>query len=328
MNIKLLLLLLLSSLSTKFTYGQFLDIVTLFKPRMNIYGEYVLSQKSDINGRDIYGGGFGVFVPIKSKLDVNVNWQDALKIKKISDVKNALNVNAYQVFTNFGGGYSSFSVLNNTDNLYSVYGGITAYHLKFKKKFKLNVYSFKVDAREDVESKIIIPNYQMLLGRVKFFNLNTQGFIGVYASYVNNSSFIPVPVFAINTKLNSTYSFLFMFPVQARLTAKVSSGFKQDLVLGLNTRNSGIADDNLGVIRRYYYAEYGLKFSTQSRLKLADKAFLFTELGWQDFTTINYYDGGSKTATTHPKGNFFVKTSLYITFGKGMFGSGSLDLEL
>ncbi len=328
MNIKFLLFLLLSSLSVKFTYSQFLDIVTLFKPRMNVNGEYVLSQKNDLSGRDIYGGGFGVFVPIKSKLDVNVNWQDALKIKKVSDVRNALNVNAYQVFTNFGGGYSNFSILNNNDNLYSVYGGVTAYHLKFKKKFKLNVYSVKVDVREDFESKTIIPNYQILLGRVKFFNLNTQGFIGAYASYANNSSFIPVPVFAINTKLNSTYSFLFMFPVQARITAKVSSGFKQDLVLGLNTRNSGIADNNFGVLKRYYFSEYGLKFSTQSRLRLADKAFLFAELGWQDFTTINYYDGGSKTATTHPKGNFFAKASLYITFGKGLFGSGSLDLEL
>lgn len=327
MNKKFLLSLLLSLLFVISTFGQFLDIVTLFKPRMNVYGEYVMSQKNDISGRDIYGAGFGIFVPIKSKLDVKISWQDALKIKQVKDVKNALNVNAYQVFSNFGGGYSNFSILNNND-LYSVYGGITAYHLKFKKKFRLNVYSFKVDVKEDFEGKTIIPNYQVLLGRVKFFNINTQGFIGAYASYSNNSSFIPVPVFAINTKLNSTYSFLFMFPVQARITAKVSSGFKQDLVLGLNTRNSGIADDNLGIIKRYYYSEYGLKFSTQSRLRLADKAFLFAELGWQDFTTINYYDGGSKTATTHPNGNFFAKASLYITFGKGILGSGSLDLEL
>lgn len=328
MNKKYIFLFLILVFSSIFSFGQFLDIVTLFKPRINVYGESIISQKSDINGRDIYGAGFGVFVPIKSKLDIKISWQDALKIKQAKDVKNALNVNAYQIFSNFGGGYSNFSILNNSNDLYSIYGGITAYHLKFQKKFRMNVYSFKVDVKEDFESKTIIPNYQVLLGRVKFFNFNTQGFIGVYASYSNHSGFLPAPVFAINTKLNNTYSFLFMFPVQARITAKVSSGFKQDLVLGLNTRNSGIADDNFGLIKRYYYSEYGLKFSTQSRLRLTDKIYLFAELGWQDFTTINYYDGGSKTASTHPNGSFFAKGSLYITFGKGILGSGSLDLEL
>ena len=72
--------------------AQFLDL-NIFKPRIAFDGGYVHSTSS--NSLSYWNSGANVLIPIKGKLNFDLDWTGILKSKSIKDVMGNVTPKAY-----------------------------------------------------------------------------------------------------------------------------------------------------------------------------------------------------------------------------------------
>ena len=81
------------------THAQFLDL-NIFKPRVAFDGAYV--HNTQANSLSYWNSGANVLLPIKGKLNFDVDWKQVLTSKSIKDAIGNIVPKAYQIFGELG----------------------------------------------------------------------------------------------------------------------------------------------------------------------------------------------------------------------------------
>lgn len=308
--------------------AQFIDL-NLFKPRLIVEGEFV-HQTSD-SSLSYWNSGFNYVFPIKSKLGLKVDWGGVILSGSIKEAVQKVQPKAYQIFGNFGASYQDFSNPVAFGNFQSLKGGISGIYATVKKK-KLRSFLFgssvRITQTPSLPSNIGI-NPSIFLGSAFATNLKSFWVVGAYGSYYGNRV-VGAPVIAHYRMLLPKLTLLMVLPVQIKLSWRKNKKFVQSLALSYFGDNFRLSyqDPSSGISDNGTYFSTGLRFSTQSKIKLGKKTHLYLDLGWHEAARVGEINGYKNSPLKNYSGSFYSKIRLNIPMGKALLNSESFDFGL
>ena len=172
--------------------AQFLDL-NIFKPRIAFDGGYVHSTSS--NSLSYWNSGANVLIPIKGKLNFDLDWTGILKSKSIKDVMGNVTPKAYQVFGELGYQTHHYSTPSYLGSFQTYKAGLTGVWVKYKnKKVRTLLLSGNVRVTEGLSNgKHSTINPSLFAGTSVVHGIKNFVVVGGYASYYGNR-FIGAPV--------------------------------------------------------------------------------------------------------------------------------------
>ena len=313
--------------------GQFFDF-NLFRPSISLTGQQLFFNGYDSLSMGVSDYQFSALIPLKKKFEVDIDYSKVFQSKGLkSAFKNMVNPKFYQTFGRIGFGARRYESMNlgGVREAYNISAGITGMRLQLKSlKFRFLFYSLNVRLQEQFDKyKGISPSVSGLIGSARIIDWRSGFFYGVYGNYFGKRMF-PIPVIAYYYKLDRNSSFLLAFPYQVQYSVDLS-GIRQSFTASVNGFSNGMYTDSLVAGysgNRINFAQGSFRFSTQSRIKLAKKMFLYLEAGWQDFNRVQYFDGYDVYSDYTFDGNFFVKGRLTMVLGKSLFNPSVFDVDL
>lgn len=313
--------------------SQFIDF-NLFKPRVSLTSQYVLPNRSDSLSIGVQDHYFSAFIPIKSKFSVDMDWGNILKSKGLKDAFiKTVNPKFYQVFGRVGGGYRTLesNLFKQPVNVYHFNAGISGINLQMKSgKFRFLMYSLNVRLQEQFDKyKSMSPSISGMLGAVKIYDYRTAFFYGLYANYFGGRV-IPAPILGAYYRINYNSSFTLAIPYQAKYTMSFGK-INQDFAVSLNSFNSGIYNDSVlprNTDERLNFQYGQIRISSQTRLSLGKKSFLYLELGWQELNNYAFFRSRQVYQQGNLKGTPFIKATLRVAMGRSLFNSSVFDFDL
>ncbi len=321
-------ILLILALAPLFVQGQFLDAFTLFKPKVSVKGDY-LFPSNDGFSNTTYGGSVGIFAPLKTDINVKMDWKKVFKMRSLADIKKIPSIDAKQVFGRMQLGYrevdNELPFFGNHQLGYASFG-VTWLRLRSDPKLKLTVTSLNVSATEDINIKSGLGNILLLHGKMRVLDLNHFMFVGFAAGNINTLPFI-TPVIAYSGYLTDKWQLTVVLPVQAKISYKVAKGFKQSGIFGIGGYSNGITlvKDTMQGEQRFFMSNFQLKGGTQSSISLGKKGKLYLEGGYAfgNMLRIRKYND----LTYVPKASPYVRVALHYSFAKGMFSSDTFEID-
>lgn len=311
--------------------GQAFIFNQLFRPSLRLNTEYVHDFSNNKDQLHTGRANINLIIPIKSKLDVKVKWDNILKIKKWKDIKKVAKIRAHQIFWNFRPQftYLNFQPKAPTDYPFAQrpqlnYGfstGVTGVHLL--RKMKLLFYSINIGINEDLRSiGKMHPSGNLLLGIAHANKLVFYWYYGIYVSY-NNGRVLPAPFIGIQANLTKRLTLNITLPVQFQLSWKVSKKVKLDFITGISGFSGGFGLEDLSTkVVRYDFSAFQLRSGLVFTAKLGKQAQLYLEAGMIPYRQVSW---NSKDNIFEKPNLGYLNTygamSLFFTFQKSLLSS-------
>ena len=309
----------------------------LFQPSMRINSEYAPQATLPFGeGTDKISYAkmdMNFIIPIKSKLGLKVDWQEALKAAwnfrslKLKDIGKVARVKMYQIFwtarpqvyhLQYASPDTSLAQkLGNPQTIYGLNTGFSGVHTL--RGLRLLFYSANIGFMESQTSiRKMHPSFTGLIGVVHLNRLFYYWYYGAYLNY-NNGRVIPAPFFGIEANLARKLWLSITLPVQMRLGWQLNKSSKIDFNISLQSTANGYSPLDL-LVDRNFFTDWQLRVSAIYTLRLGKQTKLFLEGGmipWRKFTlgkgVVNYHKLDAKPAP-------YVGLSLYFSFRKSLLG--------
>ncbi len=329
----LLMACLFTSLTAK---AQSFILNQFFQPSISLNTEYTYDYASTADRWSMGRINANVIVPIKSRLGVKMDFSKIFSIKKLSDVKDAAKVKAYQIFWTFRPQaiYLHYQPQNLNPSpfrqehhlAYGLQTGITGLHLI--KKMRILFYTVNVGVQEDLGSfRQVHPYGSAILGVVNFNKLMYYWYYGVSLSYGEGQPWrvLPIPFFGVDLHLADKLWWNITLPIQTRFEWKFNRYAKADLVASLATYGWGFESQPLLThpeSTRLYSA--GFQFRTGAAINLKNKrgTKFYLEAGYIPFRSFGFSGEGSTLfANPQLQPSPYVALSFFYGFKRSLLGN-------
>jgi len=310
------------------TNAQFLDL-NLFKPRVAFDGAFL--HNTQTNSMSYWNSGVNVLVPLKGKLDFDLDWKGILTSKSIKDVMGNVTPKAYQVFGELGYQSHHYSSPSYFGSFQTYKAGFTGVWVRYQnKKLRTLLLSGNVRITEGKShGKHSTINPSLFVGTSVVHGLKNFVVIGGYGSYYGDR-FIGAPVLLWYHRFSKKWSSTIVLPVQGKLTWSKSKKFKQELVVSYFSFNHGV--DYIPNPSKPIYTGVnlvsGVRLSTQSKIKVGGAIDLYLEAGWQDLTQSGLVNGYKLIDDNIYDGSAFAKARINIAIGKALVKPKIFDFDM
>lgn len=311
----------------------------LFRPVVSVETGYTgLLPESDSPYRDrldVFRAKAGLVIPIKSKLGVNLDLTELLKVRKFKDLLKVTKVKAYQIFWNCNLRYLQtqwtsadssrfFPTGQSKFDSYGLSTGITGLHL-LSTKFNFLFYSANISIAESGKSlSKINPGFNLLGGYAKMANLRTLWYVAGFAGY-NNGQIVASPVVGVDTRIGNIVRLNITLPVQVRLGIKFNKTHRLDLYTNYNGISSGFVNPELDD-NRHAYSISQLRSGAAWVIKMNKQSKLIVEGGWAAARRLNFRGLDQRYSKPPVKDAPYCNISFFYTFHKSFFDSGMGDM--
>jgi len=308
--------------------AQFLDL-NIFKPRVAFDGEYV--HNTQPNSMSYWNTGANVLVPIKGKLNFDLDWTGILKSKSIKDVMGNVTPRAYQVFGELGYQTHSYSSPSYFGSFQSYKAGVTGVWIKYKNKKIRTLFvkgNFSILEGTSIGRHSSF-NSSLFVGTSVVHSLKNFVVVGGYVNYYG-ADIIGAPVLMWYHKFSKNWSSTIVLPVQGKLTWRQSKKFKQELVFSYYSFNHGVEymPNPSKPIFNGINLVSGVRVSTQSKIKIGNAIDLYLEAGWQDLTQSQLVNGSQPRDEKVYDGSLFAKMRINISIGKALIKPKIFDFDM
>jgi hypothetical protein len=308
--------------------AQFLDL-NIFKPRVAFDGEYV--HNTQTNSMSYWNSGANVLLPIKGKLNFDVDWKQVLTSKSIKNIIGNIVPKAYQVFGELGYQRYNYNAPSYFGSFQTYKAGLTGVWLKYQnKKVRTLLLSGNVRVTEGkAYAKGIAVNPSLFVGTTVVHRLKNFVVVGGYGNYFGNR-FIGAPVLFWYHRFSRKWSSTMILPVQAKFTWSQSRKFKQELVVSYFGFSHAVkyTPDMIEPIYEGVNLVSGIRLSTQSKLKIGNAIDLYFEAGWQDLTQSGVVNRYKLMDYRGYDGSIFGKIRVAIAIGKALIKPKIFDFDM
>jgi hypothetical protein len=293
--------------------GQSFILDRIFQPSMSINTELTFDLNQNNDKLHIAKLNANLIIPVKSKLDLEIEWKKIFNVRSWKDVKNMASIKAYQIFWTLkpqltgvqyvptGNKISPFS--NPYSVAFGVQTGITGIHLM--KKFRLLLYSANISIQEDIHSyNKLRPNGTALLGVVHFKGFRYLWYYGLALSVNDgqNLPVFPVPFLGAYLKLGNKIWWNITLPLQTRIEFKPNSNLRVDLLASLGNYGFGFGSNVLNRdYSRHYISGLQLKTGLAFHFKTKGGTKFFLEAGYLPFRAFQFDAGKTSRPFANPE---------------------------
>lgn len=248
-----------SLLNTQKATAQFFtikELPQLFKPNLNIRTEYtpnrtVNNDTANIKTYGMFNTDIQATIPLKGKIDIDLNLgklKNIKDIKSIKDIKNIVNavpvdVTGYQIFGLASGGmrksHFGFDSISNRTH-YRGMLGILGIHLL--PQTRLLVYSASLIVEEEPNTfKNLNPQLNAMVGMVKLYDLKFIYYYGGFLNYANGH-FLPIPFVGATFVIPPFLDAQIILPAQIEFSYRAKRGTRLAIGAYVNGFSQGFAN--------------------------------------------------------------------------------------
>ncbi|MGB0930590.1 MAG: hypothetical protein ACPGVB_07430 [Chitinophagales bacterium] len=295
------------------------EIHHFFRPHLTGLGEWQAdSQLKDLDSLSFGSNALGLqaSIPIKGRVGFDLNLGKLKNIFKVATkgLKGLLetvpvDVTAYQILWNVGGGVRNTSLSFDQDNHTAYYfnTGIEGVHIR--PELGIIFYNANLSfSEESATFKNLKTRFTGFIGRAKLTKLASMSYYGIAIHYRNNKV-LPVPFAGTSISLPPLFHLQLILPYQAKLVYKKDKKIRVTLAATLSGFETGFENQQFffdeNVRDRLHLSATYLQATSTVQYKLSKKARLKMEIGTLLNNNITFWDGRQKVESFDLKNSFF-----------------------
>jgi len=321
------------------------EIHHFFRPHLTGLGEWQADAK--LKGLDslTFGSnavGVQASIPIKGRLGFDLNLGKLKNIFKVATKGLGglleavpLDVNAYQILWNVGGGVRNTSLSFDQD-LHTAYfftTGIEGVHIR--PELGIIFYNANLSfSEESATFNQLKTRFTGYIGRATINKLASINYYGIAIHYRNNK-ILPVPFAGTSISIPPLFHLQLILPYQAKLVYKRDKKIRVTLAATMSGFETGFENQRFffgeDVRDRLHLSATYLQATSTVQYKLSKRARLKMEVGTLLNSNIAFWDGQQKIDTYGLNNSFFYGIRYEVGLGdKSLVGNllRKLDVDL
>ncbi|MEZ4888188.1 MAG: hypothetical protein R3E32_25895 [Chitinophagales bacterium] len=345
---KILFLLIILQSNLSILHAQNLGIREIhhfFRPHLTGLGEWQAdSQLKDLDSLSFGSNaiGFQASIPIKGRVGLDLNLGKLKNIFKVATkgLKGLfetipLDVSAYQILWNVGGGVRNMDMSFDQDGHTAYYftTGIEGVHIR--PELGIIFYNANLSfSEEGATFNQLKTRFTGFIGRAKMNKLASINYYGLAIHYRNNKV-LPVPFAGTSFSIPPVFHLQLILPYQAKLVYKKDKKIRVTLAATMSGFETGFENQHFffeeNVRDRLHLSATYLQATSTVQYKLSDKARLQMEIGTLLNQNITFWDGRQKVNSFDLNNAFFYGVRYEVGLGdKSLVGNllRKLDVDL
>lgn len=294
--------------------GQLINLPQTFSPKASFEHDYASKEGFNSNSSLL-----NFSIPIKTKAGIKLDL--AQRKKSIDAIEDVVKIQFSQKLIGLTVRNTVFELPSVTHTQQRV--GLSLTHISYQKKLRFILYRFGGNYYHTPSSENTAFSANGLLAQMRVINLRNVVFYGVVGVW-NHGNSIVLPVVGWMHKIDRTLSYTLIFPSSAKFTYKINKRLKLDATTYVNTLRNQVVEN-----RTHYSSQFSqLRSGAQARWKLGRSSTLNLTTGFEYFSRYNQWNNFDKQTTTKLPTRPFVNASFFYTFGKSLFNSNVLNIDL
>ena len=307
-------------LSTIFSFfigtstAQLINLPQTFSPKASVSHDYSNYQSTKTNTSAV-----NLAFTLKTKLGVKLNFHQ--KNRGIEGIEDVLKVQFSQKLIGVSIRNTEFETPYISQTQKRI--GISLTSINYQKKLRFLLYRFGSNYYYTPNTSNTAFSANGLIAQMQIINLRNilfYGAIGVW-NYGNN---ILLPIIGWMHKIDKQMSYTFIFPSSAKFTYRINKSLKLDATTYINTLRNQVIENST-----HYSSQLSqLRSGAQLHWHIGKSSVLNLETGIEYYSRLNNWHNFEKQTPITLPSKPFLKASFFYTFGKSLFNSDVLNINL